>query len=133
MGSSSLSNNRIRIVLAGGIFFQPICSTLSAEVPRPFPVLGSVSVSESHWNETPALLDQLADKVLDEPIRFQIVASEAEQYFSIGLLEESRRAFQKLLKAKKPSPSLYIQNSSVLRLAEIALLEGRADGALKQV
>src|ERR1039457_4654497 len=124
MGSSLLFNNRIHIVLAGVLFFQPMCSSVSAEIPRPFPVLGLVSVEEGHWNEVPDLLSKLSDKVTEESIRFQITAAEAEQYFSIGLLDDSRRAFQKLLKARKPSPALFIQENSTLRLAEISLLEG---------
>jgi TolA-binding protein len=133
MGSSLLFNRISRIVLAGVLSIQLLSPTLYAEIPRPFPVLGSISISQGHWNDTPELLEKLAGKVLDDPVRFQITASEAEQYFSIGLLEESRRAFQKLLKAKRPSPSLFIQQSSILRLSEIALLDGKTDEALKQL
>src|SRR5205807_10182417 len=120
------------IVLTGVLSFQTLPTSLWAEIPRPFPVLGSVSVAEGHWNDVPALLEKLADKVLEESLRFQITSSEAEQYFSISLLEESRRAFQKLLKAKKPSPSLFVQEMSNLRFAEISLLQGKTEDALKQ-
>src|ERR1035437_4235637 len=133
MGSSLLSSNRVYIVLAGVLFFQPICSNVAAEIPRPFPVLGSMSVEEGHWNGVPELLAKLSDKVTEESIRFQITAGVAEQYFSIGLRDESSGAFQKLLKAKKPSPALFIQQNSTLRLAEIALLQGKADEALKDL
>jgi len=102
-----------------------------AETVRPFPVLGSVSVSEGHWNEVPEEIMRLTDDVKDEPIRFQLTASAAEQYFSQNLYEESRKAFQKLLKAKKPSPSVYFQQMSTMRLAEMDLLQGRADEALQ--
>ena len=108
MGSSLSFNNRIRIVLAGVIFLQPFSTALSAELPRPFPVLGSVSVHEGRWDDTPALLDKLADKVLEDSVRFQITASAAEQYFSLGLLEDSRRGFQKLLKAEKTLSLAYL-------------------------
>src|SRR5689334_4814634 len=84
MGSSLSFNNRIRIVLAGVLSLQPFSAALSSEMPRPFPVLGSVSVQGSRWNDVPALLDRLADKVVEDSIRFQITASEAEQYFSLG-------------------------------------------------
>jgi len=133
MGSSSLSSNRICIVLAGVLSIQSFGLNVSAESSRPFPVIGSVKVTEGRWNETPELLDKLADKVDEDSVRFQITASAAEQYFSLGLLDESRRAFQKLLKAKKPSPSLFIQESSNLRLAEIAVLDEKADEALRQL
>ena len=131
MGSSLLFNNRLRIVLAGVFSFQLVTTPLLAELPRPFPVLGAVTVSEGHWNDAPEVLNKLSDKVLEESLRFQITSS-AGSSFSIFLLEESRRAFQRLLKAKKPSPSLFIQQMSNLRLAEISLLEGRADDAIRQ-
>src|ERR1019366_327907 len=112
--------------------FQILPTSLLAEIPRPFPVLGTVSVEQGHWNSTPVLLDDLAERIVEEALRFQIPASAAEEYFSIGLLEESRRAFQRLLKAKKPSPSQFIQQMSNLRLAEISLLQGKADDAIRQ-
>ena len=65
MGNSSLSNKAAFIVLAGVATFQLFPSALSAEVPRPFPVLGSVSVQQGRWNDTPELLDKLADKVVE--------------------------------------------------------------------
>jgi len=133
MGSSLSFSNVIRIVLTGVISLQLLPTSVLAEIPRPFPVLGEVTVSEGHWNDTPELLNDLSDKVLEESIRFQITSSAAEQYFSISLLEESRRAFQRLLKAKKPSPSLFIQQMSNLRLAEISLLQGKTDDALREV
>src|SRR5258706_11535141 len=133
MGSSLLFDRYSRIVLAGVLFSQFSLTTLSAEIPRPFPVLGSVSVSEGHWNDAPDLMTKLSDKVLEESIRFQITSSAAESYFSINLLEESRRAFQKLLKAKKPSPSVFVQHMSSLRLVEITLLQGRADEAIRNI
>src|SRR5882672_510606 len=132
MVSSSLFSRTSRIVLTGVLSFQLSATSVTAEIPRPFPVLGSVNVSEGHWNDTPELFNKLADKVLEDSLRFQITSAEAEQYFSIGLLEESRRAFQKLLKAKKPSPSLFIQQMSNLRLAEVSLLQGKADDAIRQ-
>ncbi len=132
MGSSLLFNRKTRIVLAGVLSFQILPTSLLAELPRPFPVLGSVNVEQGHWNSTPVLFDNLAEKVLEDALRFQITSSAAEQYFSIGLLEESRRGFQRLLKAKKPSPSLFIQQMSNLRLAEISLLQGKADDAIRQ-
>src|SRR5258706_279355 len=132
MGSSLSFNSKIRIVLAGVLSFQLFPPNLMAEIPRPFPVLGSVSVSEDHWTGPPKLFDKLAEKFLEDAPRFQITASAAEQYFSIGLLEDSRRGFQRLLKAKKPSPSLFTQQMSNLRLAEISLLQGKADDAIRQ-
>src|SRR5256885_12519467 len=132
MGSSLSFNRKLRIVLAGAISFQVSPLNLMAEIPRPFPVLGSVSVSESHWNGVPELFDKLSEKVLEDALRFQITASASEQYFSIGLLEESRRGFQKLLKPRKPSPSLFVQQMSNMRLAEISLLQGKADDAIRQ-
>src|SRR5439155_10044680 len=98
MASSLSFNRKLRIVLVGALFFQGWPSNAFSEIPRPFPVLGLVNVSETHWNDTPVLLNQLAEKVQEEALRFQITSAEAEQYFSIGLLEDSRRAFQRLLK-----------------------------------
>src|SRR5665213_1580677 len=106
MGSSLSFNKISSIVLTGVISLQLLPTSLLAEIPRPFPVLGSVSVSEGHWNDVPELLNKLSDNVVEESIRFQITSSEAEQDFSLSLLDESRHAFQRLLKAKKPSPSL---------------------------
>src|SRR5437016_5491734 len=131
MGSSLLFNRKLRIVLAGVVSLEVSPTTSYSDIPRPFPVLGEVSVSESHWNGAPALFDKLAENVQEEALRFQITSSAAEQNFSINLLEESRRGFQKLLKARKPSPSLFVQQMSNLRLAEISLLEGKADDAIR--
>ncbi len=131
MASSSLLSKFFRIVLAG-VLSLPLASIAAlAEAPRPFPVVGKVSVSNGHWNETAALIEKLSDKATEEAIRFQLISAQAEQAFSMGLLDDSRRAFQKLLKAKKPSPSLFIQQISGLRMAEILLLQGKADDALK--
>lgn len=133
MGSSLSSSKSLRAVLVGVLTFQILATPSAAETIRPFPVLGSVAVREGHWNDVPEAILNLPDTFPDQPIRFQLIAAAAEQYFSQDLLEESRKAFQKLLKAKKPSPSLFIQQTVVLRLAEIALLEGQADEALKQL
>ncbi len=132
MGSSLSLNKFARIVLAGVIFSQVTPSTLNAEIPRPFPVLGTVAVSGGHWNDTPELIEKLADQANEAAIRFQMTSAQAEQYFSLSLLEDSRRGFQELLKAKKPSPSQYLQNISALRNAEITLLQGKPDEAYKQ-
>ena len=129
--SSSSSKHIVNVVLSGVISFSLITGNVMAETVRPFPVLGSVSVSDGHWNEVPEDIMRLTDDVKDEPIRFQLTASAAEQYFSQSLYEESRKAFQRLLKAKKPSPSVYFQQLSTMRLAEMDLLQGRADEALK--
>jgi len=133
MGRSSSSNNRSRVVLAGVLTFQLVGYPLLGETVRPFPVVGSVPVMEGHWNDVPSLLLSLQDSVKDEPIRFQLLGSAAEQFFSQMLLDESRSAFQKLLKARKPSPSLFYQQMSSLRLAEIELLDGKADDCLRDV
>src|SRR6266851_1600237 len=98
MGSSSLFSRSSHIVLTGALSFQLLATNVMAEIPRPFPVLGAASVVEGHWNDTPELFGKLSDQVLEEFLRFQITSAEAEQYFSIGLLDESHRAFQKLLK-----------------------------------
>jgi TolA-binding protein len=132
MGRSSLLNKYSRIVFAGTLTLQALPVRLIAEVPRPFPVLGTVAVSGGHWNDTPELIEKLSARVMEESIRFQLTASQAEQQFSIGLLDESRDAFLKLLRAKKPSPSQHMQNVSSLRIAEIALLQGKVDDAMKQ-
>src|ERR1700733_5711324 len=105
MASSLLLNKNFRIVIVGVLSFQLVPGALLAEIPRPFPVIGEVEVSEGHWNDVPELLTKLSDKVLEESTQFELTSSAAEQYFSISLLDESRKAFQKLLKAKKPSPS----------------------------
>jgi TolA-binding protein len=133
MGNSLSSSKTLRIVLSGALLFPLLPSIPSAETLRPFPVLGSINVADGRWNEAPELFSDLSDKVTEESIRFQIDSAAAEQYFSMGLLDESRKAFQKLLKAKKPSPSRFIQETSALRLAEITLLQGRADEALRDL
>jgi TolA-binding protein len=104
-----------------------------AETVNPFPVLGGVVVREGHWNGVPEMLLRLQEGLPDEPIRFQLTSAAAEQAFSQNLLDESRKAFHKLLKARKPSPSIFIQQTANLRLAEIHLLQGKADEALKQL
>ncbi len=133
MESSSLFNNRSRAILAGVLSFQFIASSVMAETAKPFPAIGSVAVMEGHWNAAPDLFLKLQDQVKDEPIRFQLQASAAEQYFSQLLWEESRDAFQKLLKARKPSPSLFYQEMANLRLAEIELLAGKPDECLRDL
>lgn len=134
MASSSSFSKLPRIFVVGVLTFQSTISGLLAEPVRPFPVLGGVAVPEAHWNEVPDMILKLPDEFREqEAIKFQLVASAAEQYFSIGLWEESRRAFQKLLKAKKPSPSQFYQQMSGLRMAELLLLEGKPDESLKQL
>ncbi len=133
MASSLSSSKPVAIVIAGVLSLPLSAVRVWAEAPRPFPVFGSVSVSNGHWNETPALMEKLTESVSAEAIKFQLISSQAEQAFSIGLLEDSRRAFQKLLKAKKPSPSLYVQQLSGLRSAEIMLLQGKAGDAIKAI
>lgn len=120
-------------LIAGVLLLQSVSQPLTAETVRPFPVLGGVNVPDGRWNDVPNAIAKLPDSVTEEPLQFQLIASEAEQSFSVGLLEESRRSFQKLLKAKKPSPSLYLQQVSHLRSAEIQLLSGRVDDALKTI
>lgn len=100
---------------------------------RPFPALGSVTVQEGHWNGAPDLINSFADAVHEDSVRFQLTASAAEQYFSLNLLEDSRKGFQKLLREKKPTPSVFMQQMSSLRLAEVALLQGKVDDALKDL
>src|SRR5438067_728690 len=107
MGSSSSFSKLLRGVLVGVITFQFPIRLTSAEMVRPFPAIGEVHVLEAHWNDVPETVAKLTDQVQEESIRFQLTSSAAEEYFSIGLLDESRRAFQRLLKAKKPSPSLF--------------------------
>src|SRR5262249_51946416 len=133
MESLSLFSKRIHIVLAGVLSYQCFALPLSAETSRPFPVMGTVRVDQGRWDAAPELLAKLAEKVDEEPIRLEILSAEAEQFFSTNLLEESRRAFQRLLKARRPSPSLYAQQMASLRLAEISLLTGYVDDALSQV
>lgn len=134
MASSSSFNKLSRIVVVGVISLQSFSAELGAEPVKPFPVLGSVSVPEGHWNDVPEMVMRLPDEFKEqEAIRFQLVASAAEQYFSISLLDESRKAFQKLLKAKKPSPSRFVQQMSGLRMGELMLLQGKSDDALKEI
>lgn len=128
---SSLFSNRARTVFVGVLSSQLAFSPLTlAETVRPFPVLGSVSVPEAHWNEVPDLLNKLADQAAEDALRFNLIASAGEQYFSQNLLDESRKAFQRLLKAKKPSPSLFVQQNAQLRTAELDLLAGKSEDAL---
>jgi TolA-binding protein len=133
VNSSSSSKKYFPAFLAGVITFNVTVGPAMADTVQPFPVVGSVTVSEGHWNEVPESILRFSDIVKDEPIRFQLTASGAEQYFSQSLYEESRKAFQRLLKAKKPSPSVYVQQMSTMRLAEMDLLQGRADESLKQL
>jgi len=133
MANSLSFNNRFRVILAGVFTFQFIPNDTMAESVRPFPVVGSVSVMEGHWNDVPESILRFSDVVKEDPLRFQLTASAAEQFFSQSLYEESHRGFQKLLKAKKPSPSVFTQQISGLRLAEILLLQGKADDALREV
>jgi len=132
--ANSLSSSKPLHRLAIGVV------TLSLSVPsfpadpvRPFPVLGGVTVIDGRWNDVPNLIAGLPDVVQDQPLQFQLLASAAEQYFSVGIFDDSRKMFQKLLKAKKPSPSLYLQQLSSLRLAEIKLLSGQVDEALSDL
>src|SRR3989344_7580193 len=127
--SSSFSNRHPRILLASLLCLQCSLPAHSADILAPFPVLGSVNVPEAHWNEVPNLLSHLQESVTAEPIRFELEAAAGEQYFRLSLLEESRKAFQRLVRAKKPSPSLFIQQTANLRLAEMLLLQGKADYA----
>ncbi|OGR92123.1 MAG: hypothetical protein A2992_04940 [Elusimicrobia bacterium RIFCSPLOWO2_01_FULL_59_12] len=131
--SSSFSNRHPRILLASLLCLQCSLPAHSADILAPFPVLGSVNVPEAHWNEVPNLLSHLQESVTAEPIRFELEAAAGEQYFRLSLLEESRKAFQRLVRAKKPSPSLFIQKTSQLRLAELLLLQGKADETIKQL
>jgi TolA-binding protein len=132
--SSSSFSRSLRLVSAGALLFPALLAVQSsAETVKLFPVLGQATVSEGHWNEVPGLLTHLADQASAEPIRFELLSASAEQYFQQGLLEESRRGFEKLLKARKPSPSVFIQDTSRLRVAEVMLLEGRPDEALKEL
>jgi TolA-binding protein len=133
MANSSLFNKPTRVVLVSLLCLQTLPVAQAADPTKPFPVLGAVSVPEGHWNEVPGLLTQLEDKVTTEPIRFELHAAAGEQYFRLSLLEESRKSFQRLIKAKKPSPSLFIQQTSAMRLAELLLLQGRADEAIQQL
>jgi TolA-binding protein len=134
MASSSSFNKRfLRVALAYLLCLQSLPSAIAIDAFKPFPVLGTVTVPEGHWNDAPSLLAHLQDTVSSEPIRFELEATAGEQYFRLGLLEESRKAFQHLLKAKKPSPSLFIQQTSTLRIAELLLLQGKADEAIQQI
>src|SRR5437899_12472640 len=107
MGSSSLFSKICRVVLAGVFSVNLLSLAVTGESVRPFPVIGAVSVNQGRWNEVPGTIMRLPEGVTEEPIRFQLVASAGEQYFSLSLYEESRKAFQRLLKAKKRSPSLF--------------------------
>jgi TolA-binding protein len=133
--SSSFSNNFLRISVASLIFLEALPGAYAAnpDVLKPFPVLGTVTVPEGHWNETPTYLNKLQESVTSEPVKFELEAASGEQYFRLGLLEESRKSFQRLIKAKKPSPSQFMQNMSNLRLAELQLLQGRADECLQMI
>jgi len=131
--SSSFGKLFMRRTLSGLLIFSSIVQPALADTVRPFPALGSVQVPEGRWNNVPNVLATFPDMVMEEPLKFQLIASTAEQYFSVGLLEESNKAFQKLLKAKKPSPSQFVQEMSTLRTIEILLLKGQTDEALKQI
>jgi len=127
---SSLFSKLSRAVFSGVLVSQLVIGPVPAEVVRPFPVLSSVSVPEAHWNEVPDLITKLSDQATEDALRFNLIASAAEQYFSQNLLDESRKAFQKLLKARKPSPSLFVQQNAQLRTAELDLLAGNSEDAL---
>src|SRR5262245_1288540 len=105
MASSSSSNNNgvARVVLASFLSTQLLSPVQAVDPARPFPVLGTVTVSEGHWNDVPDFMLRLEEGVIAEPIKFELEAAAGEQYFRLNLLEESRRSFQRLLKAKKPS------------------------------
>src|SRR5258708_1252887 len=134
MGNSlSFSNPITRLLLVSLLCLQPLPSANAVDALKPFPVLGTVSVPEGHWNEAAVVLSRLQESVTSEPIKFELEAAAGEQYFRLGLLEESRKAFQRLIKARKPSPSLFIQQTSNLRMAELLLLQGKPDEALQQL
>jgi TolA-binding protein len=131
MANSSSSNNVLIRLVSGVVALSiGVPPVFSAEPTRPFPVLAGVTVPDGRWNDIPALISKLPEMVHEEPLQFQLMASAAEQYFSVGIIDESRKAFQKLLKARKPSPSLFLQQTSSLRIAEIHLLDGQVDEAL---
>jgi TolA-binding protein len=135
MGNSSSSNNKrnLRLVVVHLLLLQYLPAAHAVDAAKPFPVLGTVTVPEGHWNEAANLISSLKESVSSEPIRFEMEAAAGEQYFRLNLLEESRRSFQRLIKARKPSPSVFIQQTSHLRLAELQLLQGRADESLKEL
>lgn len=129
--SSSLSvNSRF---LIGVLTIQIAGQAAATDLVRPFPVLGSVSVREGHWNDAADYLSGLPDKVREDALRFSLLATAAEQYFSQNLLSESQKLFSRLSKARKPSPSQYLHQNAILRLAEINLLTGRTDEAMAQL
>jgi hypothetical protein len=70
MGSSSLLSKVLRIVLTGVVSFQIAQPVLFAEIPRPFPVLGTVAVVGGHWNDTPELIENLLKKLFCSSHRF---------------------------------------------------------------
>src|SRR6266513_2066641 len=116
MGNSSLSSNRfLHILIVDLLCLQTLNLGYSADVIKPFPVLGTISVPAGHWNEVPELLEHIKESVTSEPVRFELEAAAGEEFFRQGLLDESRKAFQRLVKAKKPSPSMFIQQNSNLR------------------
>lgn len=129
----SSSKRNARFLLVNLLCLQLLGPANAADILKPFPVLGTVTVEEARWNQVPALLQTLEAKVTTEPIRFELEAAAGEQYFRLSLLEESRKAFQRLIRAKKPSPSLFIQQTSKLRLAELLLLQNRADEAIQEL
>jgi TolA-binding protein len=133
MANSSSSNSSVSRILLAGVLTLQFSASGFAEPVKPFPVLGTVTVPDGHWNGVPDLLTRLPDMVREEPIRFDLTSAAAEQFFAQSLYEESRKAFQRLLKAKKPSPTRWVQQMSDLRLAEITLLQGRADDAFRMV
>ncbi len=133
--SSSSSKKPFHLVAASLVFLQMGTPTAWAEssVSNSYQVLSSVVVPEGHWNELPDLYLKLRNDKQSAPVQFQLIAAAAEQAFMQNLLDDARKSFQKLLKAKKPSPSQFLQEISELRLAEIDLLDNRADEALKRL
>ncbi len=130
---SSLFSKSVHTTLLGVLSTQLVVGPAFGELVRPFPVLNSVSVPEGHWNDVPELLTRLPEKVGEEAIRFNLLAAASEQYFSQSLLEESYKGFQKLLKARKPTPSQFVLQNSQLRSAEIGLLRGKSTEALAEL
>jgi len=131
---SLLSSNKLfNRLIAGVATFSIAFPSWAADVVHPFPVLGSVTVLDGRWNDVPNVISKLPDMVQDEPMQFQLEAASAEQYFSANLIQDSLKTFQRLLKAKKPSPSLFLQETASLRIAEIDLLSSKVDEAFKQL
>lgn len=133
MANSLSFSNPLRRLAVGAVTLSLSVPSFPADAVHPFPVLGGVTVVDGRWNDVPNLIAGLPDVVPDQPLQFQLLASAAEQYFSVDIFDDSRKIFLKLLKAKKPSPSLYLQQVSSLRLAEIKLLNGQVDEALSDL